>query len=46
MPLHHSSSVSKRVLYILSRLKFVQVKEGIMELTPKGRNLVLSEAGN
>ena len=46
MPLHRSSSVSKRVLYILYRLKYVQVKEGILELTSKGRDLVLSDAGN
>ena len=46
MPIHHSDSAQKRFLHILSRLKLVQVKENILELTPKGRDLVFKEAEN
>lgn len=43
---HRDSSVPKRVLYILSRLKFIRAKEGTLELTQKGRELVLIEGNN
>ena len=41
MPIHHSDSIQKRVLYILSRLKLVQIKENMLKLTQKGSDLVL-----
>ncbi len=46
MPIHHSDSIQKRVLYILSRLKLVQIKENMLKLTQKGRDLVLCYAGS
>ncbi|MBN2182790.1 MAG: hypothetical protein JW715_12840 [Sedimentisphaerales bacterium] len=45
VPLHNGDSVQKRVLHILSRLKLVQVKEGLLQLTLKGRNLVYNDKG-
>ena len=41
---YRDSSVPKRVLYILSRLKFVRARDGMLELTQKGRELVLANA--
>lgn len=43
MPIHHSDSVQKRVLYILSRLKLIHIKENILKLTLKGRDLVMED---
>jgi hypothetical protein len=43
IPIHHSGSVDKHLLHIMSRLKLVQVKGNMLKLTLKGRDLVFEE---